>query len=125
MDAEATDESMPVATIPDEANEDVRENYGGLKALCVKAAEAAMPERVANVRPRLLLGSGDETHRFTYWPVRVRDGGEVLAPGKPEYTMQIIDVRDLADLIVTMIEQKTSGVYNAIGTPIPMEKVLT
>jgi 2'-hydroxyisoflavone reductase len=125
MDAEDADESTPVATIADEANENVRENYGALKALCEKAAEAAMPGRVANVRPGLIVGPGDETHRFTYWPVRVRDGGEVLAPGKPEYTMQIIDVRDLADLIVTMIEQKTSGVYNAIGTPIPMEKVLT
>jgi 2'-hydroxyisoflavone reductase len=125
MDEEDADETTPVATIADEKNENVRENYGALKALCEKAAETAMPGRVANVRPGLIVGPGDDTHRFTYWPVRVRDGGEVLAPGKPSYTIQVIDARDLADLIVTMIEQKTAGVYNAIAAPTPMETVLT
>ncbi len=35
--------------------------------------------------------------RFTYWPVRVARGGEVLAPGTPADPVQLIDVRDLAE----------------------------
>jgi 2'-hydroxyisoflavone reductase len=127
MDTQDTDESTAVATIDDEKSEKVtNESYGALKALCEQAVEAAMPGRVANVRPGLIVGPGDTSHRFTYWPVRVRDGGEVLAPGKPEFGVQYIDVRDLADFIVTAIEQKTAGVFNALGPlqPTPMGTLL-
>ena len=60
------------------------ENYGGLKALCEQAAEAAFPGRAAIVRPGYIVGPGDPTDRFTYWPVRIARGGEVLAPGTPD-----------------------------------------
>lgn len=109
------DESAPVATMADEKNENVGENYGALKALCEKAAEAAMPGRVTNVRPGLIVGPGDPTDRFTYWPVRVKKGGEVLAPGTGDDPVQFIDARDLAEWIILAIEQKHLGVYNATG----------
>jgi 2'-hydroxyisoflavone reductase len=127
MDQEDTDESTPVGTMEDEKSEEVEKFYGPLKALCEQAAEKAMPGKVASVRPGLIVGPGDFTHRFTYWPVRVRDGGEVLAPGKPEYAIQYIDVRDLADWIVTLVEKKTTGTFNAIGPsePTRMDALLT
>jgi len=109
------DESGPVATIADPTNENVKENYGALKALCEGAAEQSMPGRVTNVRPGLIVGPGDPTDRFTYWPVRVARGGEVLAPGTPADPVQFIDVRDLGDWIVKTIEDRTVGVYNAVG----------
>ncbi len=109
------DESAPVATMADEKNENVGENYGALKALCEKAAEAAMPGRVTNVRPGLIVGPGDPTERFTYWPVRVKKGGDVLAPGTGDDPVQYIDARDLAAWIILAIEQKHLGVYNATG----------
>jgi 2'-hydroxyisoflavone reductase len=109
------DESGPVATIADPTNESVKENYGALKALCEGAAEQSMPGRVTNVRPGLIVGPGDPTDRFTYWPVRVARGGEVLAPGTPADPVQYIDVRDLGDWIVKAIEDRTVGVYNAVG----------
>jgi nucleoside-diphosphate-sugar epimerase len=109
------DESGPVATIADPTNENVKENYGALKALCEGAAEQSMPGRVTNVRPGLIVGPGDPTDRFTYWPVRVARGGEVLAPGTPADPVQYIDVRDLGDWIVKAIEDRTVGVYNAVG----------
>jgi 2'-hydroxyisoflavone reductase len=127
MDSEDTDESTAVGTIPDETVEQVTgETYGPLKALCEQAAEKAMPGRVANVRPGLIVGPGDPTDRFTYWPVRVKAGGEVLAPGKPEWGIQYIDVRDLADWIVVLIENKAAGVFNALGpvAPTPMGTLL-
>ncbi|UQA59424.1 SDR family oxidoreductase [Polyangium aurulentum] len=109
------DESAPVDTMADEKNENVKENYGALKALCEKAAEAAMPGRVTNVRPGLIVGPGDPTDRFTYWPVRVKKGGDVLAPGTGDDPVQFIDARDLAAWIILAIEQKHLGVYNATG----------
>jgi 2'-hydroxyisoflavone reductase len=111
-----SDESAAVATIPDPTVEKVdAETYGALKALCEQAAEKAMPGKVANVRPGLIVGPDDPSDRFTYWPVRVARGGEVLAPGTPADPVQFIDVRDLGDWIVKVIEDGATGVYNAVG----------
>ena len=119
------DETGPVAILKDPGIEKVtEETYGGLKALCEKAAEAAMPGRVTNVRPGLIVGPNDGTDRFTYWPVRVARGGEVLAPDKPEDPVQFIDVRDLAAWIVKTIDTKTMGVFNATSAPLRMGDVL-
>jgi 2'-hydroxyisoflavone reductase len=81
--------------------------------LCEKAAEKAAPGKVTVVRPGLIVGPGDSTDRFTYWPVRVARGGEVLAPGSPKDFTQFIDVRDLADFIVLCLEKKILGTFNA------------
>ena len=91
--------------------------YGGLKALCEQAAESAMSERVLTVRPGLIVGPDDYTDRFTYWVVRVAQGGEVLAPGRQQKFVQFIDVRDLAEWIVRMAEIKAHGIYNTSGAP--------
>ena len=110
------DESDPVGTLADETVEEVTgESYGPLKALCEQAAERAMPGRVLNARPGLIVGPHDPTDRFTYWPRRVAQGGAVLAPNRPEHGTQIIDVRDLAEWMVTMAEQRRVGIYNATG----------
>ncbi|HMA28731.1 MAG TPA: NAD-dependent epimerase/dehydratase family protein [Thermoanaerobaculia bacterium] len=119
------DETGPVAKLKDPTVEKVTaETYGGLKALCEKAAEEAMPGRVTNVRPGLIVGPNDGTDRFTYWPVRVARGGEVLAPDKPEDPVQFIDVRDLGAWIVKTIDTKTMGVFNATSAPLRMGDVL-
>lgn len=109
-------EETPVLTLADETVEQVTgETYGALKSLCEKAAEAAMPGRVLNVRSGLIVGPHDPTDRFSYWPCRVARGGEVLAPGKPDARVQVIDGRDLADWIVRMAEARKAGIYNATG----------
>jgi 2'-hydroxyisoflavone reductase len=120
------DESSPVATMEDETNEKVMENYGALKALCEKAAETAMPGRVLNVRPGLIVGPDDPSDRFTYWPVRVARGGEVLAPGDGQDPTQFIDARDLAAWIILGVERRTKGVFNATGPsqPVPMKDLM-
>ena len=100
--------------------------YGGLKALSEEAAEEAMPNRVLIIRPGLIVGPQDYTDRFTYWVARVSRGGEVLAPGRPERFVQFIDARDLAEWIVSMAEQKATGIYNANHDPekLTMQSVL-
>jgi 2'-hydroxyisoflavone reductase len=110
------DESAPVEELEDPTVEEVTgETYGGLKALCERAAEEEMPGRVLSVRPGLISGPHDPTDRFTYWPRRVADGGEVLAPDRPELQVQFIDVRDLAAWMVRMSAEQQTGTYNATG----------
>jgi len=117
------DESDEVGTMTDTTVEEMGaqfQNYGPLKVLCEQAAEAAMPGRVTNIRPGYIVGPGDTTDRFTYWPVRVSRGGQVLVPGTPEDPVQFIDVRDLAEFIIHCIETKAVGVMNATGPARPM-----
>lgn len=117
-------EKSPVGTLTDEAiaaaktQKDITgENYGPLKALCEQAAEKACPGRTCVIRPGLIVGPMDRSDRFTYWPVRVARGGEVLAPGAPGDVTQVMDVRDLAAFVVLCMEQKTTGVFNATSAP--------
>jgi len=113
--AGGVDEQAPVAS-PELGTEEVTgETYGPLKVACELAAEAAMPGRVLVVRPVLIVGPHDNTNRFTYWPVRVAQGGEVLAPGRPERAIQLIDGRDLAEWMVRLAERRATGLYNATG----------
>ncbi|MFO0633489.1 MAG: NAD-dependent epimerase/dehydratase family protein [Nannocystaceae bacterium] len=115
FDVANIDETAPVATMPDPENERVQEFYGALKALCEQAVEQIMPGRVTNVRPGYIVGPLDPTDRFTYWPVRIAQGGEVAAPGTTVDPVQFIDARDLAAWIVGAIEQRHVGVYNLVG----------
>ncbi len=109
------DEDSALATLPDPTSEDVKQHYGALKALSEKAAAAAMPDRVCTIRPGLIVGPRDQTGRFTYWPVRLARGGEVLAPGPGTDAVQFIDVRDLAAWMIHCIEKRVVGTYNALG----------
>ena len=125
--ARGMDEGAPLATIDDPATEEVTgETYGALKALCERAAEAAMPGRVLVVRPGLIVGPHDPTDRFTYWPVRAARGGEMLAPGDPAQPVQLIDARDLAAWTLDMAERRATGTFNATGpeAPLSMEAML-
>ena len=110
------DEDAPVEELDDPTVEEVTgETYGGLKALCERAAEEEMTGRVLNIRPGLISGPHDPTDRFTYWPRRISAGGEVLAPDRPERRVQFIDVRDLAAWMVAMSAEQQTGTYNATG----------
>jgi 2'-hydroxyisoflavone reductase len=89
--------------------------YGPLKALSEQEAEKWFPKQTLIIRPGLIVGPRDETDRFTYWPVRLDRGGEVLAPGDPTDPVQFIDGRDLAEWVIRMVEQRQTGIYNATG----------
>lgn len=89
--------------------------YGGLKARCEQTVEEEMPGRTLSIRAGLIVGPNDYSDRFTYWVRRIAEGGEVLAPGKPDLPVQFVDVRDLADWIVHMAETRQTGIFNATG----------
>ena len=110
------DESYPVGKLQDEMVEEITgETYGPLKALCEKVVQDIYREGALIIRPGLIVGPHDPTDRFTYWPVRIARGGDVLAPQKPEAPIQVIDVRDLSNFILKLIQENASGVYNATG----------
>ena len=108
-------EDGPLFSRPDDFQEGQEAPYGLSKTLGEQASEAAFPGRTTVVRPGLIVGPEEPTDRFTYWPVRIHQGGEVMAPGDGSDPTQIIDVRDLTEWIVRLAEASTFGVFNATG----------
>src|SRR4029450_1510888 len=94
--------------------------YGPLKVLSEKGAEKWFPGKTLIIRPGLIVGPRDASDRFTYWPVRIDRGGEVMAPGKPSDPVQFIDARDLAEWTIRMADNRETGIYNATGPAKPI-----
>lgn len=119
--AQNVTEDTPTSSVTPEAiaaADTIREGmaqYGPMKAECERAAERAMPGRVSQVRPGLIVGPEDNSDRFTYWPVRVARGGEVLAPADPDGEVQFVDVRDLGAWCFALAQARTAGAFNAVG----------
>jgi 2'-hydroxyisoflavone reductase len=117
----------PMAETTRSLSADRRRLYGQLKVQSEKEARTQYGEAATTIiRPSLIVGPGDETDRFTYWPARLARGGEILAPGDGSDPVQFIDVRDLAEWTVRMAEERTTGVFNAAGPnpPITMDQML-
>jgi 2'-hydroxyisoflavone reductase len=93
--------------------------YGLAKAESEAAARKHFGARTLVVRPGLIIGPGDLTDRFTYWPVRIERGGEVLAPGDGTDPVQVIDARDLSEWMIRLAEQGATGTYNVVGPKNP------
>jgi 2'-hydroxyisoflavone reductase len=93
--------------------------YGGLKVLSEREAEKYFPGRTTIIRPGLIVGVGDVSDRYTYWPVRIERGGEVLAP-PADHLIQFIDARDLGEWSIRCAENKVYGTFNATGPTKPM-----
>jgi 2'-hydroxyisoflavone reductase len=89
--------------------------FGVAKANCEHLVQAAFGADAFVVRPTYIVGPGDTTDRFPYWPQRLARGGDVLAPGRQDDPVQFIDVRDLAEFMIGVIESRRSGVYNVVG----------
>jgi 2'-hydroxyisoflavone reductase len=95
---------------------------------CEDDVQARYGERATIVRPGIVAGPHDPTDRFTYWVRRAAKGGRVALPARPEQPVQVVDSRDLGGLVVALLEQDRSGVFNAVGPAEPTtieELVLT
>ena len=97
-------------------------SYGVMKALSENEVRSGFGDRALIVRPNYIVGPGDTTDRWTYWPVRVARGGEVLVPGRKTDTVQYTDVRDLTEWMIALLENGTTGTFNATG-PYPKQTV--
>lgn len=115
-------EGAKLAELDDPGLEEVtRETYGPLKAACDVAVRNIIGERCTVVRPTYVVGPGDHTDRFTYWVVRVNQGGDVLAPSGPQREAQWMDVRDLCSWVITLAEKDQPGIFNAAGPSSPVD----
>lgn len=91
-------------------------DYGIMKTKSeIETIKAFGEDRSIIIRPTYMFGPGDKTDRFIYWPLRLAKGGEILVPGKDEDPIQYLDVRDVAEFMISMAEQKKVGKYNAVG----------
>lgn len=118
--SERIDEDSKLLEVTHPESEEVNKYYGELKVLCEQAVRERYGEAGTIVRPHIVAGPGDTTDRYTYWPVRIDRGGEVIGPGDPATPVQYIDVRDLSEFCIHLVEQDTPGVYNGAG-PTPSE----
>ena len=100
------------------------DDYGAAKARAEEAITASMPGRVTILRPGLIVGPFDPTGRFTYWPLRIHRGGDVLAPGRPGRDVQCVDARDLARWLVALAERPARGVHDVVGPTMAMGHLL-
>lgn len=108
---------------PDGAMDDA-EHYGANKVACENLVRDRLKDRAFVVRAGLIVGPHDPADRFGYWPQRIAEGGEVLAPDSPEDPVQFIDVRDLASWLVDAAERKTSGTFDGICQPMSRREFL-
>jgi len=119
------DESAPLREYEPSMGDEDMETYGPRKAECERIVAEAFPGRSLIVRPGLIVGPWDPTDRFTYWPVRLARGGEILAPGPPERVVQFVDARDLAPWIVRLVDEGRAGVFNATNEGVSMGELLS
>ncbi len=111
----AHNEGSPVAVLADPTTESMAGGaYGGLKGLCEGVIRKNLVGRHTIVRPSLIIGPGDQTDRFTYWPRRLSRGGRVLVP-RLDAPAQWIDARDLAGFLLLCAQGGIEGTYNAAG----------
>ena len=93
--------------------------YGSNKVRSEMEALTQFGKTLTIIRPGLIVGPGDLSDRFSYWPVRIDKGGEVLAPGTPDDPAQYVDAHDLSEWIVRLGESHTLGTFNATGPKTP------
>ena len=113
-----TEERPLVLEVPKEAegNEKYTYEYGVMKANSELAVIDHFGEdRSILVRPTLIVGPGDRTDRFPYWLARIEKGGDIIIPGSRDEVVQYIDVRDLAEWMIRLLENKSAGTYNGSG----------
>jgi len=114
-------ESSPVHEPPEPEPKTFQdEQYAGLKVGCERTVQGVFGNRAAIVRAGLIAGPHDHTDRFTYWPRRLAEAGDVLAPGTPARPMQLIDAHDLGQWLVRVAERRGSGVFKATGPTEPL-----
>jgi 2'-hydroxyisoflavone reductase len=114
-DQDTLDEDAKLLKLANPASEDVNKDYGALKVVCEEAVREVYGSRGTILRLHIVAGPGDPTNRFTYWPVRIDAGGEVIAPGDPNAPVQFIDARDLAEFTLTVSEKSIPGTFNVAG----------
>ena len=121
-DVPGADETAELLT---PAGPDEDEDYGRAKARAEASVRSALGFRAAVVRPGLIVGPGDPTDRFGYWVGRFALAGsdDVLVPDTADRGAQVIDVDDLAEFVRAVGRERWTGVVNAVGDPVALDRL--
>ena len=95
------DESSPLV-------EPEGEDYAAVKRRGELASLTAFPDALL-ARAGLILGPYEDIGRLPWWLDRISRGGPVVAPGRPERPLQLVDARDLAAWLLTELAAGRSG----------------
>jgi 2'-hydroxyisoflavone reductase len=117
-------EDYPLARLPEGAPHNPGRYYGPLKALCEAEVSAVFPGKCTIIRPGWVVGPGDTNHLFTYWVMRIRQGGELIAPGTPTDPVQMVDARDLGAFVIRMADGRVAGAFTAVRSPMSFGEML-
>jgi 2'-hydroxyisoflavone reductase len=104
-----------LAPAGEEVTEINSDTYGPLKVMCEKIVRQIYGDSCTILRPQIVAGRYDPFDRFSYWVRRVMQGGKILAPGDGSDHLQVIDARDLARFVMTVISNNTGGIFNLAG----------
>lgn len=118
INSEFKEDSEVLHALPEEYDEEFKfvYDYGIMKANSEQAAIKAFgKERTIVIRPTYMIGPADKTNRFIHWPIRLSQGGEIMIPGKENDSVQYVDVRDVAEWMIRLAEERKAGTYNAVG----------
>jgi 2'-hydroxyisoflavone reductase len=106
----------PLAITPQQFSQNVNDLYGPMKTASEReTVKQYGADKATIIRPGLIVGPGDTSFRFTYWPWRIERGGDIVVPAERDDAVQIIDARDLAEWTVRVAERRTLGKFNAAG----------
>lgn len=126
IDSEFKEESPVLMVEPEGLSDDDEEKleywYGVMKATSEQEAIKAFgAENTIVVRPTYMIGPADKSDRFIHWPIRLSKGGEIMVPGKAGDAVQYADVRDVAEWMIRLIEERNTGTFNAVGPKKPQD----
>lgn len=121
-DVPGADETTELLTPP---GPDEDEDYGRAKVRAEASVRSGLGFRAAIVRPGLIVGPGDPTDRFGYWVGRFALAGadDVLVPDTADRGAQVIDVDDLAEFVQAVGRERWTGVVNAVGDPVALDRL--
>ncbi|MFE9426614.1 NAD-dependent epimerase/dehydratase family protein [Kitasatospora sp. NPDC006697] len=89
-----------------------------LKAGCERAVlEQFGAERSLLLNCGLLVGPHENVGRLPWWLERIAAGGRVLAPGRPDLPIQLIDARDFAEFGLGLGERGEHGSFVTTALP--------
>lgn len=96
-------------------------HYGKQKAGAERAVTQAFgADRVSILRPGVILGPGEYVGRLPWWLSRAALGGDILAPGAPDKSIQPVDVRDVAVFALDQANAAGAQIHN-VTAPIGRE----
>lgn len=97
-------------------------DYAQAKVAAERTTAERLSDRLLTVRPGLIVGPGDPSDRFGYWPARFHRGAQVLIPSTADRFVQVIDVADLVSWILEAGREQLTGTFNAVGHSWPLEE---